>query len=127
MKNIIIELENALYEYITATNTHNFKNVRECIDNNAVYWFSNKSCVSVDSISDYFNHVWSIIKDEKYEAKNVEWISVSETSATCIYNYHWEGYVDNELKSGGGRATNIFNKKDGKWILIHEHLSPFPN
>lgn len=126
MKKVQEEVNEALNNYIEATNTHNFDEVRKCIDDNAIYWFSNKSCTTTETISAFFVNAWNTIKEEIYAANHVNWIALSEEAATCIYEYSWKGYLNNELKSGGGRATNVFVKKNGKWLLVHEHLSPFP-
>lgn len=126
MKRILDELYNTLNKYIEATNSHNFDNVVKCIDKNAIYWFSNKNCSTTEDIRSFFTNTWNIIKEEKYTAENCEWIAVSDSVATCIYNYKWEGIIDGVKKNGGGRATNIFRKTDGYWLLIHEHLSPDP-
>lgn len=120
------ELNIILSNYIKATNSHNFTEVKKCIDLEAVYWFTSKTCESIDEIEAFFCNTWNLIREEKYSAHNVKWISISNESATCIYNFKWEGYIDGFKKSGGGRATNVFQKKNDKWLLTHEHLSSFP-
>ena len=54
---------------------------------------------------------------------NVNWLYIHDTSATCTYIYHYEGYKQGHLVKGSGRATNVFVKEEGNWQLIHEHLS----
>ncbi|SFD67746.1 SnoaL-like domain-containing protein, partial [Bacillus sp. UNCCL81] len=45
-------------------------------------------------------------------------------SATCTYQFQYEGYLKGNFVSGHGRATNVFIKNDhGVWLVIHEHLS----
>jgi len=116
--------EKALYDYIAATNTHDFQNVRRLLDDKAIYWFSNKTCDTIDEIGKYFENAWNTIKNEVYRATNVHWLVEEENTATCIYTYEFEGYYEEEFIQGSGRATNVFKKnKDGNWRLIHEHLS----
>ncbi|WP_096273534.1 YybH family protein [Paucisalibacillus globulus] len=116
--------EKALNDYIAATNTHDFKNVRRLLDDKAIYWFSNKSCNTIDEIGKYFENAWNTIKNEVYRATNVHWLVEEENTATCIYTYEFEGYYEEEFIQGSGRATNVFKKNsDGNWRLIHEHLS----
>lgn len=118
--------EQALQQYIAATNSHDFNNVRQHLHDNAVYWFSNKTCTSMSEIQGYFEKAWHTIQEEVYSAQDVHWISFDEHSATCLYTYHYEGYYNGKYVSGKGRATNVFVKNEREeWKLVHEHLSSF--
>ncbi|WP_209847400.1 YybH family protein [Paenibacillus sediminis] len=120
-----MDYKKALEEYIAATNSHQFSNVQKIVDENAVYWFSNKTCTTINEIREYFENAWNTVQNEVYTATNVEWIAVDNNCATCIYTYNWEGYHEGKFVSGSGRATNVFVKKsDGNWKIVHEHLSP---
>lgn len=114
----------ALEAYIAATNTHNFDDVARLLDGEAVYWFSDRSCHTLDEIRAYFEHAWNVIRDEVYRAEDIEWIASDAHSAVCIYTYHFEGYHQGTYTAGSGRATNVFVcDADGLWKLKHEHLS----
>lgn len=116
--------EEALVEYIEATNTHDFNNVKKILHDKAIYWFTDKTCSNLSEIQNYFENAWDIIKEEVYTANDVKWITIDQNSATCIYTYHYEGYYDGKFIEGSGRATNIFIKTNhNEWKLIHEHLS----
>lgn len=116
--------ERALEQYIKATNTHHFNNVCKILHEDAVYWFSDKTCTTSSEIQSYFENAWNLIKEEVYSAEDIKWMTIDESSATCIYTYRYEGYYNGEFVTGSGRATNIFTKTDdGEWKLIHEHLS----
>ena len=115
-----------LDNYIKATNTHIFDEVKKFLHPNAVYFFSNRSCTTHEEIQTYFENSWSMIKNENYEAQEVEWLFVGSDSATCTYTYFYEGYINEKYANGYGRATNIFIKESDEWLLIHEHLSPLP-
>lgn len=116
----------ALENYIEATNTHRFDNVEQLLHPDAVYWFSDKTCTSINEIRAYFENAWHTIQDEIYNAQDIQWLVVEENTATCIYQYTYTGYFKGSPVSGKGRATNVFKKDDGKWKLIHEHLSDGP-
>lgn len=115
-----------LQDYITATNTHNFEEVRKLLHPQAVYFFTDQSCTTHEAIQTYFEHAWSIVKDENYEARDVQWLHQGSDSATCTYTYFYEGYINGAYAHGYGRATNVFVKEEEAWLLIHEHLSPLP-
>lgn len=116
--------QKALKDYLSATNTHEFTNVQKVLDCQAIFWFSDRTCTTLPEIKRYFENTWERIKEEKYSANEVKWVAVEENTATCLYTYHWEGFLDNHFVSGSGRATNIFVKDEkGSWKLVHEHLS----
>lgn len=116
--------EQALKDYIKATNTHQFENVKRLLHQKAVYWFTDKTCMSIKEIQDYFENSWNTIKNEIYSISDIQWLVVESNTATCIYTFHYEGFYNNSYISGSGRATNVFIKdKDNRWKLIHEHLS----
>lgn len=113
-----------LKQYITATNTHDFANVKKLLHPDAVYWFTDKTCTTMEEIRAYFENAWELIKEEVYSANDVKWISVNDHSATCLYQYHYEGYLNGKYVKGSGRATNVFIKDEhDQWKLLHEHLS----
>ena len=115
-----------LHNYIKATNTHIFDEVRKILHPNAVYFFSDRNCTTHEEIQTYFENAWSMIKNENYEAQEVQWLFIGSNSATCTYTYFYEGYINEKYASGYGRATNVFVKEADEWLLIHEHLSPLP-
>ncbi|TSB45737.1 YybH family protein [Alkalicoccobacillus porphyridii] len=116
-------MNHILDAYIKATNTHNFKEVEKLLHPEAMYWFSNQTCDSMETIEQYFNNSWNYIKDEIYSARDVTWLTADTESATCIYTYHYQGYIEGKFVTGNGRATNVFKLINGEWKLIHEHLS----
>lgn len=123
MDEILEELSLFLKEYELATNSHVFDNVRPLIAEDAVYWFSDGSHIGIKQIEAAFTETFNKIQDEKYEIKNVKWISLENTSAVCIYNFSWKGVVDGKPKEGHGRGTNVLSKVNGNWVITHEHLS----
>lgn len=116
-----------LQNYIKATNTHTFDEVRKILHPHAVYFFSDRTCTTHKEIQAYFENAWSVVKNENYEAREVQWLFTGSHSATCTYTYFYEGYINDEYIYGHGRATNVFVKEFDEWLLIHEHLSPLPN
>ncbi|MDQ0225827.1 YybH family protein [Metabacillus niabensis] len=119
-----MDYQDALKQYIEATNSHDFQNVKKVLHENALYWFTDKTCSTINEIQAYFENAWEVIKDEVYSANDVKWITVDDNTATCVYTYHYQGFHNGTFVSGSGRATNIFIKDStNEWKLIHEHLS----
>lgn len=109
--------------YEKQTNTHNFDNVSDLIAHDALYWFSDGSFAGRENIRKAFEDTWKRIQNETYVIKNVQWIAMSDSIAACIYEFHWKGLIDGTEKEGNGRGTNVLKKNDGKWHVVHEHLS----
>ncbi|UTR15927.1 nuclear transport factor 2 family protein [Salipaludibacillus sp. LMS25] len=119
--------QSALEAYIKATNSHQFEEVAQVLHPEAVYWFTDKTCTTHEDIQQYFEQAWHIVKNEIYEAKDVMWLTATDTTAVCTYTYKYEGYIEGRFVTGSGRATNVFVvDESGDWKLIHEHLSPLP-
>ena len=118
-----MDVKETLQAYINATNTHKFEQVKTLLNENAIFMFSDQTCTNMQDIQRYFEQAWATIKQEIYSISNVEWLYIHDTSATCIYTYHYEGYNQGQFVKGSGRATNVFVKVNGSWQLIHEHLS----
>ena len=112
-----------LKRYESATNSHDFDNVRPLIAHDAVYFFSNENLHGIAAIEKAFVDTFNTIKDETYSIRSVQWLAVSDTVAVCVYDFHWLGTIDGERREGSGRGTNALVKRNGDWVMIHEHLS----
>lgn len=53
-----MDYKDTLAQYIAATNTHDFSNVQPLLDPAAVYWFTDKTCTSLEEIKNYFEQAW---------------------------------------------------------------------
>jgi ketosteroid isomerase-like protein len=112
-----------LKRYESATNSRDFNNVRPLIAHDAVYFFSNENLHGIAAIEKAFVDTFNTIKDETYSIHSVQWLAVSDTVAVCVYDFHWRGTIDGERREGSGRGTNALVKRNGEWVMIHEHLS----
>lgn len=117
------EVRDFLDLYERRTNTHDFEAVRELIDSDAVYWFSDGVHEGVEEIQRAFEQTWNTIRDEVYSIEDVRWLAVDDDSASCIYTFHWEGTVDGQVETGSGRGTCVVRRDGERWKIAHEHLS----
>jgi ketosteroid isomerase-like protein len=109
------------------TNTHDFDQVGQLIDENAVFWFSSGSYSGKAAIREAFERTWDMIKEEKYDIRDVTCIAKSEVTAVYVYTFHWEGWINGKMSQGKGRGTSVLVKRGNDWKVIHEHLSAFPS
>ena len=117
------ELNAFLKRYVEATNSHEFAQVRPLLMPNAVYWFNQKESSGLEQIRESFQASWSYLPDEVYGIQNVTWLSVEQNSATCIYQYTYQGTHEGKPVKGGGRGTTVLVRQGGQWRIVHEHLS----
>ncbi|ASS76618.1 DUF4440 domain-containing protein [Tumebacillus algifaecis] len=122
-KTLSAELNLFMKRYEDATNSHDFAQVAELIAEDAVYWFTDSNCEGTAEIQAYFDKGWATVLEEVYSIRGVRWLAQSESVSTCTYEFHWQGLIDGVLQAGSGRGTNVLTKRDGRWQIVHEHLS----
>ncbi len=119
-------VEAFLRDYVRATNTHQFDEVAPLISDDATFWFSSGSHRGLAAVRAAFEKTWGLIQDEVYSVEDVEWLTVGESSAACLYTFRWRGNIDGVAREGSGRGTNVLCNDNGRWYVIHEHLSAWP-
>lgn len=112
-----------LDNYIKATNTHDFSEVSKLLSKEAVYYFSDASLDSNETIKEYFENTWSLIPDEYYWASDVVSLHQDENTCVYVYQFNYKGHMNGSFIEGYGRATNVFVRENDEFKLIHEHLS----
>lgn len=113
-------------KYEEKANIKNFDLILPSIDPEAIFWFSDGNFIGHEEIRSAFEKTWKSLPDEKYSISNVQWLSMTDVSATCIYTFISESKSPKGPVIFSGRGTNVLAKKSGKWLIIHEHLSLKP-
>ena len=116
-------LEDFMQDYERRTNLHDARLWSELVAEDATYWFTTGSFVGKDAVKAAVEHNFDVIDDEVYRIDDVEWVTVTEDTAVVRYRFNWVGYQVGEQISGAGRGTNVMVKRDGQWLMLHEHLS----
>jgi ketosteroid isomerase-like protein len=116
-------MDRLLKDYEKATNTHDWKQVASFVHPKATYFFTDGTFIGIEEVKTGVNRTFNKIKNEAYTVGNIQWIYQDENVAICTYNFYWKGMVDGTSKEGRGRGTNVWKNTDGKWQIIHEHLS----
>jgi len=112
--------------YEAKINLHRFEEVEPLISPEAVFWFTDGTYQGVDEIRAAFERTWRELQGDAYWLENLEWITVDETAASCIYRFCWRAQIDGQTFEGTGRGTTVLRRERGQWKIIHEHLSRFP-
>ena len=124
--NLLPDATAALTGYVVATNTHDFDAVAPLLAADCVYYFGNATRRGAAEVRDYFEDTWRQILDEVYDVHDVVWVQLTSDAATAVFRYTWRGVWDGKPAAGEGRGTNVFERRDGRWLLVHEHLSSMP-
>ncbi|MBC9712672.1 nuclear transport factor 2 family protein [Streptomyces sp. TRM66268-LWL] len=117
------ELTAFLGAYEQANNSHDITRVLPFIADDATYWFSDGTYEGIGRIRAAIERTFATIHDEVYEVRDVEWPVLTPDAAVCRYRFAWTGIVGGAPRSGQGRGTNVIVRRDGAWVMLHEHLS----
>jgi ketosteroid isomerase-like protein len=118
--------EDALVGYVQKLNTHSWEQIAPHVSERAVFIFTEGTFVGKEAAKAAFEKTFNLIKEEQFSIYDVTWTAVTEHMASCHYEYRWKGLIQGQEASGGGRGTTILVKADGRWLVTHEHLGPYP-
>jgi len=97
--------------------------VADLIHDEAMFIFTDSIFRGKSEIGEAFTRTFQTIQDEQYNISDIEWLVITDEVATCIYNFHWQGVINGQEMSGGGRGTTVLQMTEKGWQLLHEHLS----
>jgi ketosteroid isomerase-like protein len=89
----------------------------------ATYWFTDGSYTGIDEIRQAVEATFTKLQDEVYRISDVRWPLATETAAVCTYHFSWQATIDGKRQFGSGRGTNVLGKRNGSWVIVHEHLT----
>jgi ketosteroid isomerase-like protein len=118
--------ETALTTYVEKLNTHTWAQIAPCVTNDAVFIFTEGTFIGHAAAKTAFEKTFALIENEVFSLHNIVWTAVTEDVAACHYEFRWKGLISGQESSGGGRGTSILRRVDGRWLITHEHLGPYP-
>ena len=117
--------EEFLESYGSALATQDWQSVSPFIHEDACVTFSNGRVFKGKAEVQYaFEKNFALIQDEQYAISDTCWVKKTDDFAVCLYAFHWSGLINGKHASGSGRGTSVLVSKQGKWVLIAEHLGP---
>lgn len=117
------KLDEFMKKYWNAGSSNNFDLVAPYLHGDASFFFSEDSFFGLEQIGKAFESTWSTIIYEAYNTENIRWVVNNEKVAVCTYDFSSEGYIDKIHRTLRGIGTNVLEKTDGQWKIVHEHLS----
>lgn len=118
--------ESALSAYIEALNTHAWDNIAPYVAEDAVFLFTEATFTGQAAAKASFEKTFALIQKEEFSLHHLTWTAVTSDLASCHYEFRWKGFIAGEEASGGGRGTSILRRFNDRWLVIHEHLGPYP-
>lgn len=118
--------ETALTIYVEKLNTHSWEQIGPCVTEDAVFIFTEDTFVGKAAAKAAFEKTFKLIENEVFSLHDIVWTVVTDDVAVCRYEFRWKGLIEGQESSGGGRGTSILRKVDGRWLIAHEHLGPYP-
>lgn len=122
----IMNHETALKSYVEKLNTHSWDQIAPHVTQEAVFIFTEDTFVGKAAAKGAFEKTFKLIDNEVFSLHDIVWTVVADDVATCRYEFRWKGLISGQESAGGGRGTTILRKVDGRWLVAHEHLGPYP-
>jgi ketosteroid isomerase-like protein len=116
----------ALSAYVEALNTHSWDRIAPHVAEDAVFIFTEDTFVGKAAAKGAFEKTFKLIENEVFSLHDIVWTVITDDVAACRYEFRWKGLISGQEASGGGRGTSILRKVDGRWLIAHEHLGPYP-
>lgn len=115
-----------LSAYVAALNTHSWDQIAPFVACDAVFIFTEDTFIGHVAAKTSFEKTFKLIENEVFRLHDIKWTAVSDEVASCHHEFRWKGLINGQEASGGGRGTSILRKIDGRWLIAHEHLGPYP-
>lgn len=106
-----------------------FNLLRDMIDERAYFRFNDGDFVGRQAIQAAFEKTWRgdpTVRKARFYLSDIVVLTTDASSATATYTYHWEGSQSGREFKIQGRGTRVLLRENGKFRIIHEHLSRFP-
>ena len=116
--------EETLRSYEHALQAHDLRDALRVIANDAVFWLSDGSNhAGKEKIGVALREGFGAIAEQTYEISSARWLVRTVSTAVAVYRFRWTGVREGRPARGAGRGTTILNRREGRWLIVHEHLS----
>lgn len=107
-----------------------FELIKDLIDERAYFRFNDGDFVGRAAIRTVFEKTWRSdpsVKKARFYLTDIVVLTTDQRTATATYTYHWEGSQGEKKFAIKGRGTRVLVYDSGRFRIVHEHLSRFPN
>ena len=118
-----------LHEFERLGEQEDFSLLQDLIDERAYFRFNDGDFVGREAIQAVFEKTWRgdpTVKRARFYLTDIVVLSVDERSASATYTWNWEGSQGDRAFAIRGRGTRVLLFENGRYRIVHEHLSRFP-
>lgn len=119
-----------LTQFEALAEREDFALIRDFIAENAFFRFNDGDFVGRPAIQAVFEKTWRgdpTVKKARFYLTDIVVLSTDQRTATATYTYNWEGSQGGRSFTSKGRGTRVLEYDNGRFRIVHEHLSRFPN
>lgn len=113
--------------YETALSSQDWKRIAPLLHDDVCVTFSSGTFKGKAEVQQAFERTFALIQDEQYAISNLHWAVDDGAVAICLYDFAWQGVINGQPASGGGRGTSVIVKNGAVWQIVAEHLGPHPS
>ena len=106
-----------------------FDLLEDMIDERAFFRFNDGDFRGRAAIRAVFEQTWRgdpSVKKARFYLSDIVVLSTDQASACATYTYNWEGSQGGRTFTIQGRGTRVLVHDNGRFRIVHEHLSRFP-
>ncbi len=118
-----------LHHFEAVAMKEDFTLLLDMIDERAYFRFNDGDFVGRDAIRVVFEKTWRgnpNVKKARFYLTDIVVLTTDQSTATATYTYNWEGSQGSQEFKIQGRGTRVLAFENGKFCIVHEHLSRFP-
>ena len=118
-----------LVDFERLAEQEDFALIRGMIDERAYFRFNDGDFIGLAAIERVFEKTWRgdpTIRKASFHLSDIVVLTTDERSATATYTYNWAGSQGDRHFVVRGRGTRVLVCEDGRFRIVHEHLSRFP-
>ncbi len=110
-------------------NEENFDLIADMVAETAFFRFSDGDYRGRDALRAAFERTWRgdpSIRKSSFSLSEIVVLTTDSHSATATYNWTWEGSQGDQRFQIHGRGTRVLLYREGRFQILHEHLSRAP-
>jgi predicted enzyme related to lactoylglutathione lyase/ketosteroid isomerase-like protein len=118
-----------LHHFEAVAMQEDFRLLQDMIDEHAFFRFNDGDFVGRAAIQAAFEKSWRgdpSVRKARFYLSDIVVLSTDQASATATYTFHWEGSQGDRAFEIQGRGTRVLRHDNGRFRIVHEHLSRFP-
>jgi ketosteroid isomerase-like protein len=118
-----------LHHFEEVAMKEDFSLLEDMIDERAFFRFNDGDFVGRKSIQAVFEKTWRgdpTVKKARFYLSDIVVLTADGASASATYTYNWEGAQGGREFKIQGRGTRVLAYELGRFRIVHEHLSRFP-